>query len=159
MTRLPPGQGLSLEEFRDRVRQEFAFLRRDFAFEEEAVPVGPPRYENQFAVWYANTTTRIIVEGINWGLHARVALGRAGPPDQFENFDLGDLLSIRSPQSGNPAKRSGGQLAELTYWADILRRHAADVLHGDLSVLSELRAIVDRRAAAWAENSRRLKHN
>ena len=148
MTHLPQGKGPTLEEFRDRARREFDFLQREFAFQEEPIPPTPLRLGNPVAVWYANSTTRIVVEGTNWGLHARVALGRASPADEFENFDLGDLLSIRAPQLGKASRRGGGQLGELRYWADMLRRHATDVLQGDFRVLPELQTIVDQRAAA-----------
>jgi hypothetical protein len=72
-------------EFRERARVAFAFLFDEYECREESIPAAD---QNPVAVWVANDTTRVIVEGINHGANARVALGHTGPPDAFENIDL-----------------------------------------------------------------------
>ena len=96
------------EKFLDQARAAFAFLERDFGFQEEPIPLAEKPYLNQFAVWYASSTTRIVVEGINWGTNTRVALGRAGSVSQFENYDFGDLLAIRAKAEQTEQSVSGG---------------------------------------------------
>jgi hypothetical protein len=148
MKRHPPKGGRPTpDEFRARAREAFAFLTREFGFREEPVPRG---FHNPVAVWYANATTRVVVEGIHWGFGSRVAVGRAGDPERFENFDLGDLVAVRSPGSeATDPSGDGAQLAQLPRLAAQLRELGADVLAGDFAVFPALRARVDRRAAEF----------
>lgn len=147
MKRRPPKEGRPTpDEFRARAREAFAFLTREFGFREEPVP--RRGFHNPVAVWYANETTRVVVEGIHWGFASRVALGRAGDPERFENFDLEDLVAVRSPGSeATDASGDGAQLGQLPGLAAQLRELGADVLAGDFAVFPALRARVDRRAA------------
>jgi hypothetical protein len=135
------------EEFRDRARYEFQFLEREYGFHEEPIPTDQNPYLNQYAVWFASPTTRVVVEGINWGMNARVALGRAGSLTDFENYDLGDLLAIRQPDLAGGI--SGGQDEQLAQFAKALREVAADVLRGDRSIFPDLAVRVERRRAEF----------
>jgi hypothetical protein len=154
-TPVPKGTPPSLEEFRNRARQEFAFLQQEFGFSEEPIPSVEQPYLNPYAVWFKSPSTRVVVEGLDYGMSARVALGKAGPPAAFANYDLGDLLGVR--RGGIAASRPpGGQLEQLTYYAAALRDNAADVLRGDHSVFPELAVVVERRAATFqAQRDRR----
>ena len=139
MTSLPQGAPLKPKEFRRRVREAFAFLEA-LGFREESVPSG----RNPVAVWFSSAKARVVVEGINWGLNARVALGRAGDKAEFENYDLGDLLAIRGaadPVTAQP----GSQAAQLPGLAEALRVHGGDVLAGDFAAFPQLRARVEQR--------------
>jgi len=153
-TKKKPGKlDLAKEEFLNQTREAFAFLVRDFGFQEEPIPLAENKYLNQFAVWYATSTTRIVVEGINWGTNTRVALGQAGPVSKFENYDFGDLLAVRDA-AAEQAKRSvsGEQLEQLRQYAALLPEVAADVLRGDHSIFAELAACVERRRAEARRN-------
>ena len=120
------------DEFRARVRSEFGFLVDTAGFREESVPSSG--FHNPVAVWFATDTTRIVVEGINWGMNARVALGQAS--GAFENFDLEDLVAELAPETDMPAaEREGGQLTQLPRLAEWLRVFGADVLSGDFRVI------------------------
>src|SRR5690349_1684609 len=87
---LPP----SPDGFRAQARDSFAFLGRDYGFQEQPIPAG---LHNPVAVWFVNTSTRVVVEGINHASDARVAIGRAGPIESFEDIDLQDLAAVRCP--------------------------------------------------------------
>jgi hypothetical protein len=153
-----PRANPAVKEFRAHAAREFQFLVEDFGFQEERVPRG----RNEFSVWFVNATTRVVVEGINWGFNARVAFGSAGPPDKFENCDLLDFIAIRCPgERTNAAELIHGQLhnlgafAQLGAFAAILRRCGAQVLRGDLSVVPEIREIQRRRREEWEREERR----
>src|SRR5262245_4421255 len=88
----------AVKQFRAQVAAEFAFLVEEFGFQTHREPL-----TDEFRVMVVNGTTRILVEGINWGGSVRVAFGSAGPLKAFEDFDLLDLVSIRCPDR-TPAK-------------------------------------------------------
>jgi len=64
MARLHPGA----KAFREHVLSEFAFLLKEFGFEQGARIKG-----NDFRIDVVNATTRIVVEGTGWGSTAGVA--------------------------------------------------------------------------------------
>ena len=139
------------EKFLVQARAAFAFLERDFGFQEEPIPLDEKPFLNQFAVWYASPTTRIVVEGINWGTNTRVALGRAGSVSQFENYDFGDLLAVRAAKGGETKQSvSGEQLEQLRQYAALLPETAAEFLRGDHSIFPELEARVELRRRAMS---------
>jgi hypothetical protein len=136
----------AVKEFRARAAADFRFLVTEFGFREEKVPRG----KNAFSVRYVNATTRVIVEGINWGANARVAFGSAGPPEHFEDFDLLDFVSVRCPgQQPSEAEMARGQLQQLELLAGILRRCGAEVLSGDFSVAPQIHEIRRQRVEDW----------
>jgi hypothetical protein len=144
-----------LEEFRLQARSDFGFLCRDFGFHEVPLPLDQDPYLNEYAVWFASPTTRVVVEGVNYGINARVAVGRSGKVATFENYDLGDLLAIRRPEPAGPPSKasprnSGNQLQQLSYYAEALRDAASDVLRGDHAIFPQLAARVERRRAEFA---------
>jgi hypothetical protein len=141
-----------VEEFRHRARHAFGFLEREFGLQEVPIPTHESPYRNKYAVWFGSPTTRVVVEGINWGMNARVALGRSGPHAAFENYDLGDLLAIRrsAPAAGVGNQPQGGEIAQLAWYATALREVGADILRGDHSVFPALAERVERRRAELA---------
>lgn len=132
----------SVERFRDRARLEFEFLA-EYGFREEPIPTGEAPYLNLCAVWFAGNGTRVVVEGINYGMNARVAFGTAGPASAFENYDLGDLVAVRGLES--PVVVGVSQLDQLRDYALILRQAAVDVLRGDRAIFPALAERVERR--------------
>ena len=142
MARIHP----AVREFRARAAAEFEFLLTEFGCREEPVPRG----KNEFSVRYVNATTRIIVEGINWGANARVALGSAGPLERFEDFDLLDIVSVRCPdQAPGEVEMARGQLHQLKILADVLRRCGLETLRGDFSVAPQIHELRRRRVEDW----------
>lgn len=130
--------------FRDLVISEFAFMLTDFGFEEDRTA----STRKEFIVWLVNPTTRIVVEGINWGGSVRVAFGTTG--GRFENFDLWDLASIRCPHLVPPESAPlPGQPKRLQELATILRTYAEDVLRGDFSVAPAVQALQQKRLEGW----------
>ncbi len=132
------------EPFRERAREVFGFLVTDFAFKEERVP----KDRNQFAIQLKKSTTRVVVESISWGCTTRVALGTAGDPGAFENYDLFDLVLATDPDDATVRRiiETSAQV-DLPLLAELLKRYGDAVLRGDLSVFPQLRDIVTRRAA------------
>ena len=142
----PMAKKEGVELFRLAARREFAFLVGEFGFTEERLPKG----KNEFAVWLANDTTRVVIESINYGLHARVALGKAASKDTFENYDLGDLVKICCTElETRSALSEAGALGELPRLADLLRQVGSPVLRGDFHLFPSIQARVDQRLAEW----------
>ncbi len=145
-TRVPNASRPTPDEFRARVRSAFGFLVDTMGFHVEPIPTSG--FHNPVAVWFANDTTRIVVEGINWGMNARVAVGRAS--EAFENFDLADLVAVREPHAEQSATdRDGGQLTQLPQMAEWLLAYGGDVLAGDFCIFPQLQARVAQRAAQF----------
>jgi hypothetical protein len=141
----------SPDQFRDGARREFAFLEHEYGFQEQPIPANIP-FSNPCAVWFATPTTRVVIEGINWGMNARVAVGSVHREGRFENYDLGDLVAIReniAAVNGDTAPPPSGQLEQLIYYATLLRHLADDVLRGDHSAFPALAARVEARRAEF----------
>jgi len=162
MTRLPNGSPPTPDAFRELAESAFGLLVDEFGFREEAIPFDQDPFLNKVAIWYTSEVTRVVVEGINWGLNARVALGRAGLVTAFENYDLGDLLAMRRPEPAVASRRAArrqareGQLAQLRQHAVALREVGADVLRGDHTVFPALASrVAARRVEYAAERDRR----
>jgi len=140
---------ISADEFRVHARQAFAFLQ-DLGFVETLTPTATPT--NPWAVWFASPSTRILVEGINFGLNSRVAMGSA-QGERFENYDLDDLINVRRQAAGDTSERSSrpaGQLVQLPYYSALLQQVGEDVLRGDHTVFPSLAARVEARRAEFA---------
>ena len=137
----------SREQFISKVEQEFSYLVNEFAFCREATAIG----SHNLQVAYSSPRTRVVVEGTNWGLNTRVALGRSSPNTRFDNFDLDDLIELRGgtdesrPAEGTIEKGST-QLEQIPYYARVLKTIGTDILRGDFTVFPELQAKVDERA-------------
>jgi hypothetical protein len=84
-------------EFKETVRHAFGYLGREFAFRE----VEPPTKHievNPFLVWFANATTLVQVEGINYGFAAQVILGPADAGDEWHaTVPLWAIIKHRRP--------------------------------------------------------------
>jgi hypothetical protein len=136
----------SLDAFLAAARREFAFLISDFGFAEQSLPNG--RNTNPFKVAYVNHSTRVTVEGINWGVNTHVMLHSVSPasdvPPRVPLWAIVELRATDEPES--PA----GQIAQLHRDAELLRRHAFDVLHGDFGVFPAASRVVENHAATLA---------
>ena len=91
-------------EFKETVRDAFGYLGREFAFRE----VEPPTKHvevNPFLVWFANATTLVQVEGINYGFAAQVIVG---PADAFRAKDFNRVVELLLPHVEllTPAERA-----------------------------------------------------
>jgi hypothetical protein len=104
------------EQFVETVDRAFAYLVSEFEFRREPIP------EDSREVWvaYSNPAARVVVEGTNWGLNTRVALGRSAPNGPFENFDLRDLVALggavgESAPAPGMIKRGSTQLEQIPF--------------------------------------------
>lgn len=129
-------------EFKKAVRDSFGYLGRDFAFRE----VEPPAKQvavNPFLVWFANFTTLVQVEGINYGFAAQVILGPADAPDDWDaTVPLWAIVKHRRPDLYEGAFKSPGQLGDVRVYARALKEAADDVLRGDFRVFGAARATI-----------------
>ena len=130
-------------EFTETVRDAFGYLVREFGFRQ----VEPPATQlevNPFLVWFANATTLVQVEGINYGFAAQVVLGPVGTGDKWEStMPLWPIVKHRRPDLYGDSFRSSGQLGDIRGNAVALREAASDVLRGDFRVFTTARAQVD----------------
>ncbi len=134
----------SIERFRQESREAFLPVLEKYGFKEEALP--KIQYINEYQVRWANDTTRIIVEGINWGMNIDVRLASLEESImEYETYAFDDLLALRNP-GFVPVD---GQQAQMAQYANQLAENAIDVLSGDFLVFPELAAAIRRRAAEF----------
>ncbi|MEH6467097.1 MAG: hypothetical protein V7722_05660 [Porticoccus sp.] len=125
----------SLETFISAVKLDFEFLSKQFSF----VEIGAYENGNPFSIVYENKTTRVVVEGRNYGFGVQVMLSPAGNSEYDNLMPLWALALSKSAQHKLPS----GQLKQLQYYSGLLRNYAEDELKGDFSSLSRVRAIID----------------
>ena len=136
----------SLEEFLKHARHAFGFLITDFGFQEETFHRGADA--NGYQVRYVNATTRVTVEGVNWGYGVNVLLGPKRQPlfRRADAFPLWAMVKLRRPDLYG-ALAIGDQLAQLRAQAIALRECATDVLRGDFKVRAEVERLLGQQAA------------
>jgi hypothetical protein len=143
----------TLVEFKETVRDAFAYLGREFAFRETEPPANHLEM-NPFIIWFANETTLVQVEGINWGFAAQVAIGPVGSRDEHATVPLWAVIKHRRPEVYEEFTRSTGQLGDVRAYARALREVASDVLRGDFRVFAAARAIVEAQRVQLRESQR-----
>ena len=138
------GKKESIERFRKASRGAFLPVLERYGFKEEALP--KIQYINEYQVRWANDTTMIIVEGINWGMNIDVRLASLDESIMdYETYAFDDLLALRNPGF----VQSDGQHAQMAQYANQLAENATDVLSGDFRVFPKLAAAIRRRAAEF----------
>jgi len=134
-------------EFQETVRDAFGFLVREFGCREVDSRASRRERRDPFVLRFANTTTLVQVEGINWGFAAQVVVGEALAGDQWGSaVPLWAIMKHRRPDLYQEITTSPGQLADIRVYARALREAAADVLRGDFAVFGAARALVDAQA-------------
>jgi len=142
-------QSESIEHFKSSARREFEFLQDEYDFSETKLP----KNVNEYSVLYENDSTKVLVEGIHWGSSARVALGDAKSA-KFENYDLGDLLTVLGSQKLSVEEYSKlNQIEQLKYFSKALSKFGKPVLTGDFSYFSKIRKVIEQRALDWEANN------
>ena len=141
----------SVKKFLTAARREFSFLVSDFGFVEEHLPIDPKK--NPFKVAYTTDTTRVTVEGINWGTNVQVMLLAVTPTSNVPaRVPFWAVVEVRAPHERDlPA----GQLLQLTHNARLLRLYASDILRGDFSVFPAACRIIDKHAETLAQPPQR----
>ncbi|RYY01750.1 MAG: hypothetical protein EOO53_16125 [Gammaproteobacteria bacterium] len=134
-------------KFSDVVIEKFCFLQSDYGFKITGIQDGP----DEFSVIYVNSTTKILIESISWGFNARVAMG--GALGAFENYDLGDLVSLVSHESkiSDPSQLSD-RAERLNYFANMLRRFGSQILIGNFEQFPHLKDIAIKRKIRLQQN-------
>jgi hypothetical protein len=137
----------TLDDFRSAVHRHFAFVSEEFGF----VVAETPADGNPFAVHYVSDLVRVVVEGLSYGLDARVAVGTTDWP-HFQNFDLLDVLQLDQPPAINPlGKFRIGQIDQVVAYAKAMRdsQSARAILSGDVTAFPRFQAMVQKRAAQF----------
>ena len=143
----PVSKSPSLDIFLAAARREFAFLISDFGFTEQPLPNASI---NPFKVVYISDSTRVAIEGINWGVNTQVMLHSLAPaPDAPGRVPLWALVELRAPR--DERRSPNGQIAQLSHDASVLRRYASDVLRGDFSAFPAALRIVEDHAATLSQ--------
>ncbi|GGW73634.1 hypothetical protein [Alishewanella tabrizica] len=140
---------LSNENFRDAVLLEFGFLENDFRLKNTS----SEHESEQFMVCYKSATVQVIVEGINWGENARVAVGSC---IGFQNFDLYDLVKAKTGEYPTQSIASFSQIAQLPLLAMLLKEHGEQVLNGDFTIFPSITEIVKARVASFDDGIERI---
>jgi hypothetical protein len=138
---------LNLQEFLDAARWSFRFLER-MGFAEEDLPVR--RNQNPYELRYVSATTRVVVEGIDWGFSITA---RLGPRDE-ELVDLLTVVRLRDPEAAEHYAAAKGRDKQLRLFAEAVRCYGDDMLAGDFTLLGE---IARRRRAATAITAHRAR--
>ncbi len=142
-------QSESIDYFKNSARKEFEFLQDKYDFSE----INLPKNSSECSILYANDTTKILVEGIHWGSGARVALGDAAST-KFENYDLGDLLTVLGNEKLSEAEYSKlNQIEQLKYFSEALSKFGKSVLTGDFSEFPKIKEIIEQRVQDWEANN------
>ncbi|MDO7085893.1 hypothetical protein WNY51_08380 [Pseudocolwellia sp. AS88] len=129
----------AIEKFKVLIRKEFQFLCDDFEFKEEVFNT-----YSEYSISYANSTTRVIVEGVNWGANVRVALGSLSCT--FEDYDLGDLVTIDSHEAWDSfVKLDMPQNEQLPYLHSFLITCGKDILSGNFTIFPQLNEICKKK--------------
>jgi hypothetical protein len=132
-------------DFRAACLWHFDYLIRDFGFKEESFP------EQQFHVSFVSQTTRIVVEGINYGFAIDIRLSDVDPTKmQYKSYALGDFLNLKGIRITMPYREgetlSGEvQVRQMKVYAPALREYASDILLGDHSVFPMLADCITQR--------------
>ena len=140
----------SSEYFRDAALREFRFLESDFSLKN----VSSESKSEQFMVRYKSDTVQVIVEGINWGENARVAVGSCVG---FQNYDLYDL--VKAVTGEYPAIENIvalDQVSQLSKLAILLKAYGRQVLSGDFSIFPAITEIVKARADSFDDGIKRI---
>ena len=134
----------SLDEFKAACRKEFAYLIDEFGFVEAPLPRGrllasycvelpDGKFINGFAVWFWNGSVRIIIEGVNWGVHADLAIETA----DGQRIGFGHVAAQYRGVLPKLPEVGGGQLQDVKRLALMLRHLCEPLLRGDRTALGE----------------------
>jgi hypothetical protein len=130
-----------MTEFINEVRKQFQYLSSVYQFNEVS--------SKKFEINYESSTTSIRIEGINWGLNSRVAIG--SKYGQFENYDLADVIfgCSRVRVKVNP---NINQLKQIEVLATLLLTYAKPVLNGEHSSFTEANRQIELRSELFRVN-------
>lgn len=145
MPRTDPKVHFTPGDFRAACLWHFGCLIRDFGFKEEALP------DQRFAVSFVSQTTRVVVEGINYGFAIDVRLSDLDSTKmQYKSYAFGDLLALKGrrillPSHEGETLSGEVQVRHMSVYAPALREYASDVLLGDHSIFPRLADCITQR--------------
>lgn len=143
----------NIHYFKDEARKAFAKICTTYHFREENTPTH--KHGNPFQITFSNGKVRFVLEGINWGMNTTMWLGTAGKESVLHSAH--HLMKIR-PTS---IVVEGSQIEQLYRYADFLMVNTPDILQGDLTVIDQLDALLEKEKtealyAEQAEEARRI---
>lgn len=104
------------------------------------------KWRNPFAVAFVNDSSRLYVEGINWGGSARASVGSSRPA--FEDYDLLDVVGVGCPgMLPSEAELKGQDEAVYALARCALECEAvATIMSGDFGLFPRLDQVREKRA-------------
>jgi len=140
-----PKAAFTPRDFRAACLWHFDYLIRDYGFREESLT------EQQFCVSFASQTTRVVVEGINYGFAIDIRLSDVDPTKmQYKSYAFGDVLNLKGitltiPPTEGETLSGEVQVRQMKVYAPALREYASDVLLGGHSVFPSLAECITQR--------------
>lgn len=137
------------EEFISHCKKEFGFLSQDYGFTLEPLP--KEKYINEYQARFVSHTTRIAIEGVNWGFNIDIRISSINPDEmKHQSYCFNDLLTIRNVQVEIPELESDTipgevQVEQMKKYAVLLKACAEDILKGDHSCFAQLAEKIDQR--------------
>jgi hypothetical protein len=143
----------NLSHFKTEARKAFATICNNFGLQEENITLSDT--DNLFQLTFSNSKTRIVVEGVNWGMNTAVYLGLNETGSAL--YSIHQLIKERKPEK--PV--TGTQTDQLYGYAHYLLTNAADILRGDTTFFDQQEALKkqekeDALKAQQAEAARKL---
>lgn len=135
----------SVQQFASVAADAFAFLAKHGFVKESSTAV-----ETGFQVAFVGERIRLVVEGVNWGLNARLGFGHS-PPLQFEDYDFDDLIEPEKRAKRGSIAGGSTQLDQVRWYAATLCRDFPELLVGDP-------ALFERAARARAIRERTIRY-
>jgi hypothetical protein len=135
-------------EFREYAQAAFARVAAQYGL--HLLPRSSEAFENSFEVRLGNSTTVLVIEGINYGFGVDIRLASTDQRHmRFPTYCFDDLLAIRAPEfehvQPGPDDTNEIQKRQIDAYADALPKYADDVLHGDFSVFPQLARAIQQR--------------
>jgi hypothetical protein len=135
-------------EFRQYTQKAFTAMTEEYAL--CPLPASAEPFPNPFEARFANTTTIITVEGINYGFGVDVRLASTNSKDMvFRTYCFDDLLAIRAPEFEHimaaPDDTNEIQKKQIAAYAGALPKYADDVLRGDFTIFPQLARAIEER--------------
>ncbi|KIO75069.1 hypothetical protein TH53_22735 [Pedobacter lusitanus] len=142
-----------LHYFKNEARKAFAVICDRFGFREEDVVLSDTA--NLFQITFSNSKTRIVVEGIHWGMNTNVCLGINNQDSDL--CGIHQLIKEREPE----VPVDGSQAEQIFGYAHYLLTYATDILEGDTTFFNQQKALrKEEKENAWkamqAESARKI---
>lgn len=146
-------------EFREYAQAAFAKIAARYGL--HPLPRSSEAFGNAFEVQFSNSTTILVIEGINYGFGVDIRLASTDRRHmRFPTYCFGDLLAIRAPGfehgRAGPDDTNEIQKRQIDAYADALPRYADDVLRGNFAIFPQLAQAIQQRQERYEREMEEL---